>query len=212
MTKQDGGAVIRRRGTGLQVQVYAGRDPLTGRGGPRHRQLDATGDRSQRPRLLHRRRQGRGAAGDHGLQGRRLRAGEQRRLTNRPPAERAGPPSRSGRRRGGPGTWPAAWSTTRFGRGPRGPAPGGRGHRRRRPARPADPASPGTPCRLRRRQRCRGRALTPASPSAPSGPTSASAIGCAGLAVEPVTVKNSLAQQSQSRAQAGAGTAQMLAG
>ena len=31
MTKQDGGAVIRKRGTGLQVQVYAGRDPLTGR-------------------------------------------------------------------------------------------------------------------------------------------------------------------------------------
>jgi integrase len=30
-TKQDGGAVIRKRGTGLQVQVYAGRDPLTGR-------------------------------------------------------------------------------------------------------------------------------------------------------------------------------------
>jgi integrase len=29
--KQDGGAVIRKRGTGLQVQVYAGRDPLTGR-------------------------------------------------------------------------------------------------------------------------------------------------------------------------------------
>jgi integrase len=31
MTKQDGGAVIRKRGTGLQVQVYGGRDPLTGR-------------------------------------------------------------------------------------------------------------------------------------------------------------------------------------
>ena len=31
MTKQDGGVVIRRRGAGLQVQVYAGRDPLTGR-------------------------------------------------------------------------------------------------------------------------------------------------------------------------------------
>src|SRR5215213_9366304 len=31
MTRGDGGAVIRKRGTGLQVQVYAGRDPLTGR-------------------------------------------------------------------------------------------------------------------------------------------------------------------------------------
>jgi Phage integrase, N-terminal SAM-like domain len=31
MTMQDGGAVIRKRGTGLQVQVYAGRDPLSGR-------------------------------------------------------------------------------------------------------------------------------------------------------------------------------------
>jgi hypothetical protein len=31
MTKEGGRAVIRKRGTGLQVQVYAGRDPLTGR-------------------------------------------------------------------------------------------------------------------------------------------------------------------------------------
>ena len=31
MAKQDGVAVTRRRGTGLQIQVYAGRDPLTGR-------------------------------------------------------------------------------------------------------------------------------------------------------------------------------------
>jgi integrase len=30
MTREDGRAVIRKRGTGLQVQVYAGRDPLTG--------------------------------------------------------------------------------------------------------------------------------------------------------------------------------------
>jgi Phage integrase, N-terminal SAM-like domain len=31
MTRRDGAAVIRKRGAGLQVQVYAGRDPLTGR-------------------------------------------------------------------------------------------------------------------------------------------------------------------------------------
>jgi hypothetical protein len=31
MTKQHGGPAIRKRGTGLRVQVYAGRDPLTGR-------------------------------------------------------------------------------------------------------------------------------------------------------------------------------------
>ena len=49
---------------------------------PRHRKLYVPGDRGEQPRVLHRRRSGQGAVIDHGLEGRRLRQREPRRLTS----------------------------------------------------------------------------------------------------------------------------------